>query len=387
MGAAGASGISRETIGRASLEYVLPGQTVDNWKELVTSEVFFKPMPIAVCRQAVRGEGLSRLSVPRFTVIRQDEQTAVVEWRDSGCGGWEPSSELARFAIEKDGVYRLAYSVKGSMKPEKRKEWMGILDKTPLAEGTGRGLTRKERSESQERGGAHGEGGADPRGVRPPERSTMYEPEGRTGETDAGPCRPVQRVVAGVLGGAIRDPRAAERCDDGDTPVGLHSSVMTKAGSGDTMLRVAIIEDRREIRDGLATIINGTPGFRCTGAFRSMEEGLDGIREQVPDIVLSDIGLPGMSGIEGIRRLKERHPDLLVLMLTIYDDDERIFDALCAGASGYLLKNTQPARLLDSLQEAAAGGAPMSPEVARRVIAIFREFRQPASTTCELTRT
>ena len=160
---------------------------------------------------------------------------------------------------------------------------------------------------------------------------------------------------------------------------------MAKAGSGDTMLRVAIIEDRREIRDGLATIINGTPGFRCTGAFRSMEEGLDGIREQVPDIVLSDIGLPGMSGIEGIRRLKERHPDLLVLMLTIYDDDERIFDALCAGASGYLLKNTQPARLLDSLHEAAAGGAPMSPEVARRVIAIFREFRQPASTTCELT--
>jgi DNA-binding NarL/FixJ family response regulator len=151
------------------------------------------------------------------------------------------------------------------------------------------------------------------------------------------------------------------------------------------MIRVAIIEDRREIREGLATIINGTPGFRCTGAYRSIEEALDGLREQVPEIVLTDIGLPGMSGIEGIRLLKERHPDLLVLMLTIYDDDERIFDALCAGASGYLLKNTQPARLLDSLREAAAGGAPMSPEVARRVIAIFREFRQPASTTGELT--
>jgi DNA-binding NarL/FixJ family response regulator len=160
---------------------------------------------------------------------------------------------------------------------------------------------------------------------------------------------------------------------------------MAKSTSGEPMIRVAIIEDRREIREGLATIINGTPGFRCTGAFRSMEEALDGIREQVPDIVLNDIGLPGMSGIEGIRLLKERHPDLLVLMLTIYDDDERIFDALCAGASGYLLKNTQPARLLDSLREAAAGGAPMSPEVARRVIAIFREFRQPANTTSELT--
>jgi DNA-binding NarL/FixJ family response regulator len=151
------------------------------------------------------------------------------------------------------------------------------------------------------------------------------------------------------------------------------------------MIRVAIIEDRREIRDGLATIINGTPGFRCTGAFRSIEEALEGLRQQVPDIVLTDIGLPGMSGIEGISLLKERHPHLLVLMLTIYDDDERIFDALCAGASGYLLKNTQPARLLDSLREAAAGGAPMSPEVARRVIALFREFRQPATATSELT--
>ena len=102
-------------------------------------------------------------------------------------------------------------------------------------------------------------------------------------------------MVARVLGGAIRGLSAPERLSDGDAPVGLHSTLMAKAGSGDTMLRVAIIEDRREIREGLATIINGTPGFRCTGAFRSMEEGLDGIREQVPDIVLSDIGLPGMS--------------------------------------------------------------------------------------------
>jgi len=92
-----------------------------------------------------------------------------------------------------------------------------------------------------------------------------------------------------------------------------------------------------------------------------------------------------MSGIDGIRILKERHPGLLVLMLTIYDDDERIFDALCAGASGYLLKNTQPARLLEALREAVGGGAPMSPEVARRVIALFREFRPPDSTKCELT--
>lgn len=131
-------------------EYVLPGQTVENWKELVTSEVYFKPIPIsAVVKmfEAKLSRGCPSLA---FTVVRQDEHAAVIEWRDSGCGGFEPSSELARFAIEKDGVYRLAYSVKGSMKPEKRKEWMGILDKTPLAEGTARGLTRQARSESQD---------------------------------------------------------------------------------------------------------------------------------------------------------------------------------------------------------------------------------------------
>ena len=160
---------------------------------------------------------------------------------------------------------------------------------------------------------------------------------------------------------------------------------MTMTAAGESTIRVAIVEDRREIREGLATIINGTPGFCCTGAFRSMEEALDRIGQELPDVVLNDIGLPGMSGIDGIRILKERYPDLVVLILTIYDDDERIFDALCAGASGYLLKKTQPARLLESLREAVGGGAPMSPEVARRVIAIFREFRPPDSAKCELT--
>lgn len=124
-------------------------------------------------------------------------------------------------------------------------------------------------------------------------------------------------------------------------------------------------------------LINGTPGFRCTGAYRTMEEALQKIGFELPDVVLNDIGLPGMSGIEGIKILKERHPDLLILMLTVYDDDERIFDAMCAGASGYLLKKTPPARLLESLKEAVGGGAPMSPEVARRVISLFREVRPP----------
>src|SRR5438445_9985493 len=140
---------------------------------------------------------------------------------------------------------------------------------------------------------------------------------------------------------------------------------------------VAIIEDHREFRDYLTALITGTEGFRCTGSFRSVEEALPRISAKVPEVILLDIGLPGMSGIEGIRLFKERYPDMLLLTLTIHDDDERIFDALCAGASGYLLKKTQPAELVESVKEAAQGGAPMSPEVARHVIRLFREVRPP----------
>jgi DNA-binding NarL/FixJ family response regulator len=152
-----------------------------------------------------------------------------------------------------------------------------------------------------------------------------------------------------------------------------------------TVIEVAIVEDRREIRESLALLIGGTEGFKCIGSYRSMEEALDKLKHHQPHLLLSDIGLPGMSGIEGVAILKERYPDLLILMLTVYDDDERIFDAMCAGASGYLLKKTPPARLLDSLREVASGGAPMSPEVARRVVALFREIRPPERADYELT--
>src|SRR5215204_18278 len=118
-----------------------------------------------------------------------------------------------------------------------------------------------------------------------------------------------------------------------------------------SVIRAAIVEDQRHIREGLTTLIDRTNGYRCTGSFRSMEEALEGIKREVPDIALCDIGLPGMSGIEGIRILKERYPNLQVLILTIYDDDERIFDALCAGASGYLLKRTSSTKLLEGLRE------------------------------------
>jgi DNA-binding NarL/FixJ family response regulator len=151
------------------------------------------------------------------------------------------------------------------------------------------------------------------------------------------------------------------------------------------VIKVAIIEDRREIRDALSMLINGTEGFSCAGVYRSMEDALAKIESERPDVVLADIGLPGMSGIEGVRILKERNPDLLIMMLTVYEDDERIFDALCAGACGYLLKRTSPAKLIESLKEAMTGGAPMSPEVASRVVALFRDIRPPEREDYQLT--
>ncbi|MGH9762040.1 MAG: response regulator [Blastocatellia bacterium] len=153
----------------------------------------------------------------------------------------------------------------------------------------------------------------------------------------------------------------------------------------ENVIKVAIVEDLRDVREGLGVLINGSAGFRCVATFRTMEDALRSIANELPDIVLTDIGLPGMSGIQGIGILKERYPDLLIVALTIYDDEKGIFKALCAGASGYLLKNTAPARLLESLKEVAAGGAPMSPEVARQVVKLFREFHPPDQADYHLT--
>lgn len=150
-------------------------------------------------------------------------------------------------------------------------------------------------------------------------------------------------------------------------------------------ITVVIIEDLREVREGLAMLVNGTSGFRCVGAFRTMEDALEGTPSVGPDIILTDLGLPGMGGVEGIRLLRQRFPRLPILALTVYEDDENVFNAICAGASGYLLKNTPPGRLLESLRELADGGAPMSPDVARRVLEIFRQFRPPERAPSALT--
>jgi DNA-binding NarL/FixJ family response regulator len=141
------------------------------------------------------------------------------------------------------------------------------------------------------------------------------------------------------------------------------------------MIRIAIIEDSLPLREALRQLIGGSEGYRVSGAFRCMEEALEGMSRDLPDVALVDIGLPGMSGIDGIRQLAQLYPRLHLLVLSVYGDDDRIFDAICAGACGYLLKKTPPARLLESISEVAAGGAPMSPEVARRVLTLFRTVR------------
>jgi DNA-binding NarL/FixJ family response regulator len=149
-------------------------------------------------------------------------------------------------------------------------------------------------------------------------------------------------------------------------------------------IKAVIVEDQSDIREGLAMLIDGTEGYHCAGAYYSMEEALEAIPQNMPDVVLCDIGLPGMSGIEGIRILKDRYPDLLLLTLSIYDDDERIFDALCAGACGYLLKRTSPTRLLEGIKEAVTGGTPISLEVASRALALFQDC-PPEQATGDLT--
>ena len=151
------------------------------------------------------------------------------------------------------------------------------------------------------------------------------------------------------------------------------------------IIDVAVIEDQEDIREGLAVLIGSTPGFRCVGAYRSMEEALPGIARRPPAIALLDIGLPGMSGLDGIRPIRERQPTTQILMLTVYEDDERIFNALCAGATGYLLKKTPPDRLIENIRDAMNGGSPMSPEVARKVVALFRTFRPRPDAEYDLT--
>ncbi len=144
-------------------------------------------------------------------------------------------------------------------------------------------------------------------------------------------------------------------------------------------IQVALVEDNATIRQGLAALIDGTPGFQCVGEFPDCESMLAGLADFTVDVLLMDIRLPGISGIEGARRAKEIRPDLDILILTIYEENDLVFEALCAGASGYLVKKTPPARLLEAIQEARAGGSPMSSHIARKVVTLLRATTGPKS--------
>lgn len=152
-----------------------------------------------------------------------------------------------------------------------------------------------------------------------------------------------------------------------------------------TTARVAIVEDRPEIREGLTLLLGRADGFEVAGAWGSAEEALPHLLGHPPSVVLMDIGLPGIDGIEAIRRLHAKHPALPILVLSVYDDDQRIFEALCAGAVGYLLKKTPRERLLAAIDEALGGGSPISPEIARKVVRLFVAFRPPSAADYDLT--
>jgi len=138
------------------------------------------------------------------------------------------------------------------------------------------------------------------------------------------------------------------------------------------MIYVSMVEDDDDLRTSLAMLINETPGFACCATYADCETAIHDISKDLPDVLLMDIGLPGMSGIEGIRRIKDKLPEMDVIMFTVHDDDNLVFKALCAGACGYLTKDTQPARVLEAIREAHQGGAPMSSNIARMVVESFK---------------
>jgi len=139
-------------------------------------------------------------------------------------------------------------------------------------------------------------------------------------------------------------------------------------------IRVAIFEDRKLVRDAFEAIISGTHGLTCAGCFANAGDLDYNIAHSLPDVVLMDIEMPGMDGIEASRRIHSRFPDIKILIQTVFDDDDKVFAALCAGASGYILKNTTPAKLVESIIEVYNGGAPMSPNIASKVLSLFQKI-------------
>src|SRR5512143_821015 len=147
--------------------------------------------------------------------------------------------------------------------------------------------------------------------------------------------------------------------------------------------RVSIVEDDPGVRAGLARLFDETREFQCISSYPSAETALAHLPTEKPDVILMDINLPGRSGIECVRQLKDRDPSVLVLMLTVYEDTEQVFKALQAGATGYLLKRTPPRQLLQAVREVLEGGAPITSHIARKVVEAFHAPR-PGKTSGEM---
>lgn len=142
-------------------------------------------------------------------------------------------------------------------------------------------------------------------------------------------------------------------------------------------IKVTIFDDNRSVRQGLSQLLNGSQGYECAGTFENCSNLLRDVEETKPDVVLMDIQMPGMNGIEAVKMIREKYPDLKILMQTIFEDNEKIFQSILAGASGYLLKNTSPTRLLEFIKETYEGGAPMSPSVATKVLKFVAQQPSP----------
>ena len=151
-------------------------------------------------------------------------------------------------------------------------------------------------------------------------------------------------------------------------------------------IRVSVVEDRREYRNTLTALLKGAPGFQLVSADTTAEDALRNIPAAKPDVVLVDLKLPGMSGVELIRQLRADHEKLPLMVLTAFADDDLIFDSLKAGASGYLLKRTPLPKLCEAIEELHHGGSPMTPEIARKVTNYFRSLPQPSPEADTLTR-
>lgn len=136
-------------------------------------------------------------------------------------------------------------------------------------------------------------------------------------------------------------------------------------------INISIVEDIAEIREGMRFMVNQTPGFSCISVYDNAEEAYNGLPQDAPDIVIMDIGLPGSTGIDCIRTLKAQGHTMQFMIFTVYEDSDQVFEALAAGASGYLLKNSSPERIIAALRELQAGGSPMSLSIARKVVASF----------------